>query len=115
MSRPDQRLSRLAEIGTVLKDTALARLRAAAQDCQRLEDALADLDAEARHAAADEDIVARALFEAARIRRHAERRKALNAELARARAQQAEFMREAARAFGKDQALQRLLERSRRS
>lgn len=113
MSRPDERLTRLAEIGAALKDAELARLRAAARECRRIEAEIAALDAAARLAAADDDIAARAMMDEPRARHHSERRKALNAALARARVKEAGAMRAAARAFGRDKALKGLVDRQR--
>ncbi|ARE40407.1 hypothetical protein RGUI_2266 [Rhodovulum sp. P5] len=113
MSKPDARLLRLADVGSALKEAALARLRAAAQECRRVEAELAALDAEARRAAADDDVAVRAMLEEPRARHHRLRRKALNAELARARVEEANAIRAATQAFGRDRAVQGLIERAR--
>lgn len=112
MTGPDARLVRLAEVGAALKDAALARLRAAAQTCRRLEADIAALDAAARRAEADDDIAVRAVFGENRLRRHLERRAELNAALARARVEEARLIRAAARDFGREEALRRLVDRS---
>ncbi|MBL3610478.1 hypothetical protein [Rhodovulum sulfidophilum] len=114
MNTRDDRPERLVRIGTILKDAALSRLRQAAQECRRIEEAIAELDDEAQRAAIDNDIAMRAVFDRSRTLRHRERRTALNAELARARAQEALLMREAARAFGREEAIRGLFDRKHR-
>jgi hypothetical protein len=108
----DDRLVRLTQVGGALKDAALSRLRRAAAECRRIEAAIAALDAEARRAAEDTDIAHRAVSGASLEQFYRKRRTALNAELARARAAEARLMAEAARAFGRDEALNRLAMRS---
>ncbi|WP_414896780.1 hypothetical protein [Rhodovulum sp. YEN HP10] len=114
MDNRDDRPERLVRIGSVLKDAALNRLRRAAQECRRIEAAIAELDDEALRAAADDDIAMRAVFDRSRTLRHSQRRTALNAELARARAEEAVLMRDAARAFGRDEAIRGLFNRTQR-
>ncbi|PTW47658.1 MULTISPECIES: hypothetical protein [Rhodovulum] len=114
MAERDDRPERLMQIGSILKDAALGRLRMAAQDRRRIEAAIETLDDEARRAAADDDIAVRAVMDGSRMLRHQQRRTALNAQLARARAQEAILMKEAARTFGRDEALRGLFDRTRR-
>ncbi|SIO49838.1 hypothetical protein SAMN05444722_2731 [Rhodovulum sp. ES.010] len=113
MGGGDDRFARLAEVGGALRDAALARLRRAAGECRRLEAELAALDAEKRRAEATADATARAFLGDSPERWYRERRTALNAALARARVEEAMLMKEAAVAFGRDDALRRLRERSR--
>ncbi|MBN2906232.1 MAG: hypothetical protein JXJ18_05950 [Rhodobacteraceae bacterium] len=112
MSRPETPMARLVAVGTALRDVALVRLRAAAQECRRLEAEIAALDARARLAEADGDIAARAVAGEIRARLHAQQRAALNAALARARVEEAAQLRLASRAFGREQALNGLLYRA---
>jgi len=114
MSGRDERLGRLTEVGAALKDAALSRLRGAAAECRRLEAAIDALDDAARRAAEEADIAHRAVSGDSLERLYRQRRRALNAELARARAAEAMLMRDAARAFGRDDALRQLLRRSER-
>ncbi|TCM87063.1 hypothetical protein EV216_103141 [Rhodovulum steppense] len=93
----------------MLRDAALARLKAAAGECRRIEAEIAALDAEWRACEAETDPAARAVMGQSRGRRYLQRRAALNGALARARSEEALRLREAARAFGRDEALHRLI------
>ncbi|TCP39102.1 hypothetical protein [Rhodovulum marinum] len=112
MGGADDRLKRLAEVGTILRDAALARLRAAAQECRRIEAEIAALDAERRAFDDETDPAVRALMGDSRERWYLRRRAALNGALARARVEEAMQMKQAARAFGRDDALGRLMRRA---
>ncbi|MCO8143800.1 hypothetical protein NHN26_01060 [Rhodovulum tesquicola] len=112
MAGADDRLRRLGEVGGMLREAALARLKAAAETCRKVEAELAALDAEWRECEGETDPAARAVMGPGRERRYLLRRAALNGALARARAEEAMRMQEAARAFGRDDALHRLIRRA---
>ncbi|TCO73368.1 hypothetical protein [Rhodovulum euryhalinum] len=112
MAPPDDRLKRLGQVGGVLRDAALARLRTAAQACRRIEAEIAALDAQRRALDDEADPAVCALLGDSRERWYRERRAALNGALARARVEEAMRMKEAARAFGRDDALRRLVHRA---
>ncbi|MGC9418345.1 MAG: hypothetical protein ACP5EN_05160 [Rhodovulum sp.] len=112
MAGGDDRLKRLGEVGSILRDAALARLRTAAQECRRIEAEIAALDAERRSFDDETDPAVRAMVGDSRERWYLRRRAALNGALARARVEEAMRMKEAARAFGRDDALGRLLRRA---
>lgn len=112
MAPPDDRLKRLGQVGRVLRDAALARLRTAALDCRRIEAEIAALDARYRALGGDADPAVSALLGDSRDRWYRQRRAALNGALARAKVEEAMRMDEAARAFGRDDALRRLVHRA---
>ncbi|MRH21045.1 hypothetical protein [Rhodovulum strictum] len=96
----------------MLRDAALARLKTAAAECRRIEAEIAALDADRRKAETEADPAVRAALDGSRERWYLQRRAVLNGALALARAEEATRMREAARAFGRDDALHRLIRRA---
>ncbi|MCV2881808.1 hypothetical protein [Actibacterium sp. XHP0104] len=110
----DRRIAALGQMGDMIRDMALAELRQAAQRRGAAESAIGDLDAQRRRVVPDLDDAASMVGADLAWHRWADARRAeLNIELATCRAAENRSKTHAARAFGRAEALQRIISRMR--
>lgn len=110
--RNQARIQRMTRVTGVALDAALSRLRAAAQDARDIEAEITSLDADRRCMCGDvTDPATRAGVELLWHRWAEAKRAELNKSLARARVAETEAQRAATRAFGRNDALTKVIAR----